>query len=360
MRSLLGPGVVALALAAGPAVAQQHRSAVEVIGFGDFNFFVTERPVPDGFRSGQLAGHVGAALTPRLGIFAEVTASPVATASFNLEIERSILRYDFADYLKLSAGRYHTPMGYWNTAFHHGQWLQTSVNRPEMVKFGGQFLPVHFVGLLAEGSLGSGGLAVRYHAGVGNGRGTNIARGGDAGDANAQRAWVAGVSVSPGTPRSLAIGAGIYTDRARPAVGASVDERMFDAFLAWTTERPEVIAEYARSRHEQDAGPRATSEAGYAQVAYRLPGPASAWKPYARYERVKVPATDPLLGTLGLNYRAVLAGVRYDFAPVAALKAEYRREKPGGAVWFETVVLQVSFTFPRWQEEQASSPEVNP
>src|SRR5260221_286405 len=85
-----------------------------------------------------------------------------------------------------ASGRSHPAVGYWNTAFHHGQWLQTSVNRPEMVKFGGQFLPVHFVGLLAEGSVGSGGLSVRYHAGIGNGRGLNIARGGDAGDVNPQ------------------------------------------------------------------------------------------------------------------------------------------------------------------------------
>jgi len=51
---------------------------------------------------------------------------------------------------------------------------------------------------------------------------------------------------------------------------------MFDVFLAWTTERPEVIAEYVRSRHQQDGGAQATSEAGYAQIAYRLPGSASA------------------------------------------------------------------------------------
>jgi len=57
---------------------------------------------------------------------------------------------------------------------------------------------------------------------------------------------------------------------------APVNERMFDVFLAWTTERPEVIAEYVRSRHQQDGGAQATSEAGYAQIAYRLPGSASA------------------------------------------------------------------------------------
>jgi len=361
MRSLLGAGVLALLLAA-PAAAQERHPNAQIIGFADFNFLTTERPVPDGFRSGQFAGHLSAELAPRLGVFAELTATATATG-FNLEVERSILRYDFSDYLKLSAGRYHTPVGYWNTAFHHGQWLQTSVNRPEMVKFGGRFLPVHFVGLLAEGSVGSGGLSVRYHAGIGNGRGLNIARGGDAGDVNPQRAWVAGLSVSPGTPRQLQIGASAYGDRATLAVGNPVDERLVGAFFAWTAERPEIIAEYASVRHTQTGGgPRATSQAGYVQLAYRLPGRASAWKPYARYERVDVPATDPLLGAITptLDYRAVLAGLRFDFASVAALKAEYRREKPGGPRWLDTIILQVSFTFPRWQEEHASSEGVTP
>jgi len=42
------------------------------------------------------------------------------------------------------------------------------------------------------------------------------------------------------------------------------------------------------------------------------------------------------------------------------LKAEYRREKPGGPRWLDTIILQVSFTFPRWQEEHASSEGVTP
>jgi hypothetical protein len=59
-----------------------------------------------------------------------------------------MVRYDFSDQFKISAGRFHTPIGYWNTAFHHGSWLQTSVARPEMIKFGSRFIPTHFVGLI--------------------------------------------------------------------------------------------------------------------------------------------------------------------------------------------------------------------
>jgi len=359
MRRVLVAGCLLMGGAAAPLVAQQRR-AVEVLGFADFNAFFTKRPgVADGFRSGQLAGHVSAELTPRLGIFTEATATPTATG-FNLEIERTILRYDFSDALKLSAGRYHTPISYWNTAFHHGQWLQTTANRPEMIKFGGFFLPVHFVGILAEGAVGPGSLGLHYDAGVGNGRGATISRAGDAGDVNNNRAWITGLRVSPGDLRHLELGGAVYVDRVKPTAGAGVRERIFAGHVVWSSERPELIAEYANSRHEQEGtGTTVHSEAGYVQLAYRLPGSADAFKPYGRWERVIVPPTDPLLGALtpNLNYTALIAGLRWDFAPVAALKAEYRREKANSATGYDTFVLQSSFTFPRWHEAAAGSPE---
>src|SRR6266852_1561407 len=50
------------------------------------------------------------------------TAQPTG---YDLSVERTIIRYDYNDYFKLSFGKYHTPIGYWNAAFHHGAWLQT-------------------------------------------------------------------------------------------------------------------------------------------------------------------------------------------------------------------------------------------
>ena len=88
-----------------------------------------------------------------------------------------IIRFDQSDQLKVSFGRYHTPINWWNTAFHHGQWLQTTISRPEMMQFGGRFLPVHFVGALVEGSCRRGGWNINYQGGVGNGRGDVISRG---------------------------------------------------------------------------------------------------------------------------------------------------------------------------------------
>ena len=136
-------------------VAQQGTPTFQGFLFGDITFLASKRPGNQGFLIGQLVGHGNARLSDRLVFFGELSASARETG-YQFEVERAILRYDFADALKLSAGRYHTPVSYWNTAYHHGLWLQTSVARPEIIRIGGSFLPVHFVGALLEGTLSSG------------------------------------------------------------------------------------------------------------------------------------------------------------------------------------------------------------
>ena len=61
-----------------------------------------------------------------------------------------------------------------------------------MVKIGGVFIPVHFVGLLTEGNIPSGGLHLAYEVGLGNGRGSILSRAGDAGDVNNKLSRLAG------------------------------------------------------------------------------------------------------------------------------------------------------------------------
>jgi hypothetical protein len=115
--------------------------------------------------------------------------------------------------LKVSFGRYHTPINWWNTAFHHGQWLQTTISRPEIMQFGGRFIPVHFVGALVEGGVPAGGLNLNYQAGIGNGRGNVISRGGDAGDNNARPAYVFNAFAKPDQAFGLQVGGSFYLDR---------------------------------------------------------------------------------------------------------------------------------------------------
>ena len=68
------------------------------------------------------------------------------------EIERLQLGWRFGD-SKAWLGRFHNPIGYWNTQFHHGAYLQTSITRPAIVDYEDDngVLPMHLAGLLIEG-----------------------------------------------------------------------------------------------------------------------------------------------------------------------------------------------------------------
>lgn len=337
---------LALAATSG-ASAQEPARAVQGRVFMDLNYLATERDVADGFRAGQIAGHVVASLSERLTFFGEATGTPHASG-LAVEVERAIIRYDYRDYLKLSAGRYHTPIGYWNDAFHHGQWLQTTVSRPEMIKFGSRLLPVHFMGAMAEGVLTPEPVVVAYRLGVGNGRHSNIARGGDAGDVNHHRALTAAASARLPGRAGMMIGAGYYADRVASEGGIDFGERIVSAHVVRERETPEFIAEYARIVHDPvRAGLSTTSsDAWYAQLGYRLPGRGHAFKPYARVEQVHTSAADSLFAPLNLGYRGATAGVRIDLAPTAALKVEYRSEGLQTERRAASVAAQVSFTFP--------------
>jgi hypothetical protein len=348
VRLSAAPIALATLLICPAAAVSQAPSAIPpllVFGFADVNYLETERPVDEGFRMGQVVGHVSAGLSERLVFFGEVSAT-ARPDQYRIEVERAILRYEFGDPFKISVGRYHTPINWWNTAYHHGLWLQTTIGRPEMTRFGGSFIPVHFVGLLVEGSYPTTPVGFGYTAGVGNGRHLDPSRAGDAGDVTRHRAFLASVHSRPPRFARLQLGGAAYVDRAVAQDGDHVEERILSAHAVWSDETPEAIAEYARILHEStEDGEDWTSDAWYLQLAYRLPGDFQRLKPYARIDRIGVPEADVFFGPLELGYRGRILGTRYDFAPLAALKLEYRHERFDGEPWSDSLWAQASFTF---------------
>ncbi len=201
-------------MVAAPARAQLPQTDgpfLQAFLFGDALFTVADAGGPDGFKLGQMVAHGNATLSQNVVFFGEVSITARNTG-YGLAMERAILRYEFNDPLKVSVGRYHTPISYWNTQFHHGLWLQGSVARPEAIKFGSRYIPVHFVGAMAEGNLSSAPL--HYAVGIGNGRAENIAGAGDGGDINGSRAFVASASLRPRSLFGFRVGAGFYADGA--------------------------------------------------------------------------------------------------------------------------------------------------
>jgi hypothetical protein len=328
--------------------------SLHVAGFSDIDFSgTTLKGSHSGFNEGQFILHFSSALSPRVSFFGELSftaradaglGSPPA-AGFNMEVERSIIRFEQNDHLKVSFGRYHTPINYWNTAFHHGAWLQTTINRPEMIQFGGSFLPVHFVGALAEGSFPMGGLNLHYSSGIGNGRGAIISRDGDFGDINNNRAWLVNLFAIPDHPYGLEVGGSVYRDKVNPAVGEANREWIESAHVVWQKENPEFIAEFSNVSHTViGTGQQFNSQAWYVQGAYRLPAYAKAWKPYYRFEYIHIPKGDRLFSVIP-DLAGSTAGVRYDLSNFAAFKLEYRNVRRPNIPRVNGIFSQLSFTF---------------
>lgn len=90
---------------------------------------------------------------------------------FVTDVERFYVSHSRGDALMISAGRFHTPLGFWNANFHHGLLLQDTVDRPFFMEFEDAHEGVfatHMVGLQLGGELHWGDYLVDYRLGVVN------------------------------------------------------------------------------------------------------------------------------------------------------------------------------------------------
>ena len=272
---------------------EPHYPSLQIRGFADMDFSATDQKgTTSGFDLGQFDLHLASALSSKISSFAEITVNAHPT-DYTIEMERSFIRYDYNDHFKISFGRFHTPIGYWNTEFHHGAWLQTTIDRPVMLKVGGTFTPLHFVGALAEGTIPSGWLGLNYNVGIGNGRGAAIGRPGDAGDVNNNRAWVAKVFARPTGLYGLEVGASVYRDKITVSPAANYREWIENAYVVWSKGAPEILAEFNNVNHVNIlTNAESNSDAMYAQFAYRLPWFERSMKPYYRFEYTHMPLSE--------------------------------------------------------------------
>lgn len=328
--------------------ARPASSELRFGGFTDFTLYTNDDSSAasnSGFKEGQFVLHLNSSLGDRLSFFAEITWTP-RSSGFGTEIERSILKYAYRDAFMPSLGRYHTPISWWNVAYHHGTWLQTTVDRPVAVRFGSTFIPIHFVGAMAEGKFFSRGLTLSYAAGVGNGRHEDHSRGGDAGDADNHRATIVQLGLRPDALYDLEVGGAAYFDRV-PMVQGDDDagEQIYSAYLVLTRETPEIIGEFFYVRHDDDASEEEYDDTSwYLQMAYRLPIWGQRLKPYGRVEQMDTD-DDPVYAGTEPDLHRYLAGLRFDFAAMAALKFEARRYRADQREWVNEFFTAANIVF---------------
>ena len=254
-----------------------------------------------------------------------------------VDLERLYLEYR-TERWAIEAGRTHAELGYWNTAFHHGTWLQLTIRRPRVLDFeeGGGILETHSIGLTGVYGPKRGDHGVEFLVSVGNGRGRTIDAVQNTGDNNWAKSVLLRISsVGIGHP-ALRFGMNAQFDKIAPEDAAvrpllpnrSIYEFVTGVFLALRSERLIVYSETYNIVHRA-AGQTWQFTDGFLLAGVRF----GQFVPYGEFEMRRGDGfTDPYYrpdvmttGSLSVppdGFREVTAGIRYDASAWSALKLE--------------------------------------
>jgi outer membrane murein-binding lipoprotein Lpp len=326
---------------------QAGSPALQIHGFSDINYKASDRKgSTNSFLVGQIDLFVTSRLSERFSVLGELVLEANEENEFGFEAERLLIQYSQSDYFKVAVGRYHTSIGYYNTAFHHGSWFQTATERPFIFAFEdhGGFLPIHNVGLSATGLVPSGKLGLHYVAEIGNGRAhrTPLSEAVQtAVDENNGKAFNLGAYARPEWLPGLQAGFSIYRDRLTPEGLPNINETILAAHLVYQNSSLELLNEGLVVKHSPRGGGRTLNTGGfYTQVSRKF----GRSRPYFRYQYVNSPAGDPIIGDIGRR-NGPSFGFRYDVSEFAALKAQYDRTARRNLEAINGVTLQLAFTF---------------
>ncbi len=335
------------------------KTLLRIRGFGDVNFGGnTQQGSTTSFALGQLDLFTTSDISEKFKFLSEIVfegengniygqPKPEQVNSLGVDLERYVLQYSYNDYFNISTGRMHTAIGYYNTAYHHSTWLQTTTGRPLLFQFEdeGGILPIHIVGVSVSGDVPSGSLGLHYIAEVGNGRESrtpfisepvqNIV------DENNHKAFNLAMFVRPEAVRGLQTGFSVYRDVLDPINSSRVGQTILAAHAVLVRSNYEWLNEAMLVRESPFGENKVYNTPGfYTQISRQY----GSWRPYLRYQYVNVAKNNPIFPDVGLQHGPSL-GIRYDASEFVAVKFQYdytaQREIPA----INALTMQVGFTF---------------
>ena len=355
-------GLVLLTLGAGSA-----RAEFTLRGFADLEATAhhDRGPTASRFGLGQLDFFVAGRVSQSITFLNEnVLEFDEAAGDFVYDLERLQAKYRHRDWLSIGIGKVHTPLGYWNTEFHHGKVFHTTIERPNVFRFedeGGP-LPIHNTGIFFEGSH-LGAWHFSYDVLVANGIG-----GTPVGDNNPQKSVTLRLGMQPvpavrlgvsGYFDHIAAGTGRVVqlleeqsgvsqlatnpseaDETQRFVQGNIDQAILNGFAVMGRGPVTVMGEYFRIMDR--SGGDHNSDVGYAFASYSR-GRAT---PYARYDFANYGAKDPYYTMPDVG--DLILGVRVDTAELSAIKGEVRflkSEQGGAEATAQEFVIQYAFGF---------------
>ena len=354
-------------LTSGMAKRSSAEDGLPIHGFMDVGFATNSWGTdagPMGFYGGALSFYLAPHFGDRVKALAEPIFEVTPEGVVAADLERLQIAYTFSDAATLWAGRFHTPYGYWNTAFHHGAQIQTSVLRPRFLDFEdkGGILPAHMVGLWDTGKFKAGEGKLTYDVFAGNG--PKIA--GDtldvnfAGDNNHQALVgfnlgyefagnMDGLRLAVHGIRGDVDSYNAPTPPSPPTLLNKTGLNMVGGSAVYLSDAWEVMSEYYSFNDKDKSGSSGThkSKAGYLQVATTF----NRLTPYVRVERTILDQTDNYfrVQASGQSYARQALGLRYNLDQRAALKFELLnssfKAESRAAVGYRSLFIQYAIGF---------------
>ena len=297
----------------------------------------------EAFREIRLAIHISANLGPGWSAFLEAETGKTDNDTRS-SIERAIIKYSLSDETSISAGRFHTPVGWWNTFYHHGRWLQTTIDRPLYVDFGNPYVPSHFWGIQYDRKFEADSGTWTVTGAVGVGRAESILSPAYGEPLDGDVSYLLRTTLRPYEFSNWQYGASIWYEDVELPGSDSADEWILTAFINTRSEMPEIAAEYAFVRHDIPGVGEVDSDSWYVQLGQRIKAAGGKFKIYGRVEDLDVNEDDLLYAGIR-PLRRTMVGTRYDFSSQVSLKMELRRESPYREDSFNALHIQISAYF---------------
>lgn len=257
--------------------------------------------------------------------------------SFDVSVERVIMKFNYKGNHNLLLGKHHTPVNYWNDTYHHGRVFFPTIDRP--LVFSAGLLPLHTTGISAQG-LNLGELRFGYDIMIGNGLGS-----GELKDNDKNKSFTAAVHIKP--IDGLRLGVSYYHDRI--SKGARVHEHIIindvkqqltNASIAYFGKKVEFLSEtlFAFNHTDSTGSKRTIGTYTYAGIKIK-----EKWIPYIRFDHINY--KDGEIFFHKDNTTSFIGGLRYEINYLAVVKLEYQHEKREMNGRIDRVVAQVAIGF---------------
>lgn len=266
------------------------------------------------------------------------------------KIERLQLGFDFADSHKVWFGKGHSPIGYWNTEYHHGSYLQTSLSRPNPTT---SVLPRHLTGISLEGTFASFEDKISYNIVTGLAPVMSYEGLDDfdiVGSNDDNKLGIAGQLIY--TPdefgdTKIGLSLGYFSIKSQRSDLDDFKKSLASVFINWQQNDHRFISEVFYIHTDKSTEPNTNDDyfgTGYVQYEHRLTHTLTA---YGRIEDV-YNENNSTLQQIHSNFtkEGQFAGLRYDFLDHQALTVEVALVKEISGKKTESVSLKWNAVFP--------------